>query len=142
MSEKVLLVDDEKEFVETLAERMRARGMDVTTATSPIEALALVSRQSFDAIVLDFQMPELDGLETLKRMKEANDDVQVIVFTGHATVERGVEVMKHGAIDFVEKSEGISRLTEKIHEATAKKLIIAEERTREKIQNILEEKGW
>ncbi|MFV0421938.1 response regulator [Oleidesulfovibrio sp.] len=142
MSEKVLIVDDEKEFLEALAERMRARGMEVTTATSPIEALALVARKSFDAIVLDFQMPELDGLETLKRMKESNDDVQVIVLTGHATIERGVEVMKHGAADFVEKSADINSLTEKIHEASAKKLVIAEEKTREKIQAILEEKGW
>lgn len=142
MSEKILIVDDEQDFLNATAERMRTRGMDVYTANTPIEALAQVANHSFDAIILDYQMPGMDGLETLKKIKEINDESQVIMLTGHATIERGIEVMKHGASDFVEKPANISTLTEKIQAASARRLVIAEKATRDKIQRILEEKGW
>jgi CheY-like chemotaxis protein len=66
MAEKVLLVDDEKDFLDVMAERMRNRGMEVKTASSPLEALEMVAKESFDAIILDLQMPEMDGLEALE----------------------------------------------------------------------------
>lgn len=70
MSEKVLLVDDEQEFLNTLSERMAARGMDITTAGSAQEALSQVADGNFDAIVLDLMMPGMDGIETLKAIKQ------------------------------------------------------------------------
>ncbi|MCK5350875.1 MAG: response regulator, partial [Desulfobacula sp.] len=69
MSEKVLLVDDEKEFLEIMSERMTARGMEVTTVESADQALTILGKKTFDAIVMDFQMPGMDGMEALKAIK-------------------------------------------------------------------------
>jgi len=142
MTEKVLLIDDEKEFVDTLAERMRNRGMDVETVTSPKKALQLVEEGSFDAVVLDLQMPEMDGLEALRILKEKRPEIQVILLTGHATVEKGIEAMKLGAMDLVEKPADLSKLTEKIQKAQAKKMILVEKKSEEKIKNIMLSKSW
>ncbi len=142
MSEKVLLVDDEENFINTLAERMRTRGMDVSTTTSPKEALKMIEKESFDAVVLDLLMPEMNGLETLNIMKEKNPDLQVILLTGHATVEKGIEAMKSGAMDLIEKPADLKTLTEKIHKAQAKKMILVEKRTEDKIKKIMSSKSW
>jgi len=142
MTEKVLLIDDEKEFIDTLAERMRNRGMDVETVTSPKKALQLVEEGSFDAVVLDLQMPEMDGLEALRILKEKRPEIQVILLTGHATVEKGIEAMKLGAMDLVEKPADLSVLTEKIQKAQAKKMILVEKKSEEKIKNIMMSKSW
>ena len=142
MPEKVLLVDDEKEFLEVLAERMTARGIEVSTATSAAEALQMVEDESFDAIIVDLMMPEMDGLETLKRLKIENPDSQVILLTGHATVEKGIEAMKLGAVDFLEKPADLSELTQKIKKAHAQKMLVVQKRIEEKVKKIMGVKGW
>ncbi|ACS79199.1 MULTISPECIES: response regulator [Maridesulfovibrio] len=142
MAEKVLLVDDEKEFVEGLAERMELRGMNVTACTNPQEALDKVDSETFDAIVLDLQMPGIDGIEALKHIRKSRPEMQVILLSGHATVEKGIEAMKLGAMDFVEKPADINVLTDKIKKAQAKKMILVEEKTEEKVKDILSHKGW
>ena len=95
-----------------------------------------------DAIVLDLMMPEMDGLQTLEAMKKKNPDIQVILLTGHATVEKGIEAMKHGAMDFLEKPVDIKSLSEKIHKAQAKKMVLVEKKNEEKIRNIILNKSW
>jgi DNA-binding NtrC family response regulator len=142
MSEKVLIIDDEGDFLEALSERLRIRGMDVSTTTSPKEALKKIDEESYDAIILDFQMPEMDGLEALKEMKKKNPDLQVILLTGHATVERGVEALKSGALDFVEKPIDLESLAKKIKEAKAEKMLIVDKKLEERIKKIIAEKGW
>jgi len=142
MTEKVLLVDDEKDFIETLAERMRTRGMNVETTTSPKDALQKTEQESFDVIVLDLMMPEMDGLKTMAALKEKNPDLQVILLTGHATVEKGIAAMKLGAVDFLEKPIDLKVLSEKIKKAKAQKMIIVEKKTEDKLREILEDKGW
>jgi DNA-binding NtrC family response regulator len=140
--EKVLLVDDEEEFVTTLAERMETRGMNVSTTVSPKDALDIVAKESFDAVVLDLQMPEMDGLEVLKILKKRHPDIQIILLTGHATVQKGIEAMKLGAMDLIEKPADIATLTEKIKKAQAKKMILVEKKTEEKIKDIISRKSW
>ena len=142
MSEKVLLIDDEKDFLEVMSERMQNRDIDVTTASSAREALALVEKESYDAIILDLQMPEMDGLQALERLKAINPDLQVILLTGHATVEKGVQAMKLGATDVLEKPADIQTLTEKIRKAHARKIILVEKENEEKIRAILGSKAW
>jgi DNA-binding NtrC family response regulator len=142
MSEKVLLVDDEVDFLDTLSERMRTRGMEVSTSSSGSEALKKVEQESYDVIILDLMMPGVDGLEALKILKEKKPELQVILLTGHASVEKGIEAMKLGAMDFLEKPADLSQLTEKIKKAQAKKMLIVEKQTEEKIKKLLEEKGW
>lgn len=140
--ENVLLVDDEKEFLEIMAERMETRDMNVTTTTSPKDALKKAQEESYDAIILDLMMPEMDGLETLKELKKKNPDLQVILLTGHATVQKGVEAMKLGATDLLEKPADLKVLTEKIKKAHARKMVLVQKKSEEKIKNILAQKGW
>jgi DNA-binding NtrC family response regulator len=142
MSEKILLVDDEKDFLEVMSERIEARGMDVTTADSAEKALKSVESGGFDAIILDLKMPGMDGLETLKAIKQKNPDLQVILLTGHATVEKGIEAMKLGAMDFLEKPADLDKLTEIIKKAQARKMVIIERRMEEKMKQIIGTKGW
>jgi DNA-binding NtrC family response regulator len=142
MSEKVLIIDDEQEFTQALAERMTNRGMDVSTSSSAIEGLQSVEEKSFDVVVLDLQMPEMDGIETLKILKKKKPELQVILLTGHATVEKGIEAMKLGAMDLLEKPADLSTLTEKIKKAQAKKMILVEKKAEERIKEIMETRGW
>jgi DNA-binding NtrC family response regulator len=142
MKERVLLVDDEKDFLEVMSERMSARDMEVTTASSAMDAIKLIENKTYDAIILDLMMPEMDGLEALKAMKEKNPDIQVILLTGHATVEKGIEAMKLGAMDLVQKPADLKALTEKIEKAQAHKMIIVEKKAEEKVQKIISAKGW
>lgn len=142
MNERVLLVDDEQDFMDVLSERMRDRGMEVTTTTSPFEAMEKAGTENFDAVILDLMMPEMNGLEALARLREKNPDLQIILLTGHATIEKGIEAMKLGAMDFLEKPIDIQKLGEKIREAKAHKLVLVEKRTEEVIKNIIGCKGW
>ena len=142
MNEKVLLVDDEEEFVETLAERMRARGMDVSTSNSGTNALQLVEDEDFDVVVLDLKMPGVDGIETLRRIKRRRSDIQVVLLTGHATVEKGVEAIKEGALEFLEKPIDLGSLTDAIDKAKATKMVLVEKETEERIKEILHHRSW
>ncbi|MGD8336533.1 MAG: response regulator [Desulfobacterales bacterium] len=142
MKEKVLLVDDEEDFLVVLAERMKTRGIEVSTATSATEAIRIAENESFDAIIVDLMMPEMDGLEALKLIKEKKPESQVILLTGHATVDKGIEAMKLGAFDFLEKPAEMSQLTEKIKKAHAKKMIIVEKQIEEKVKKIMRTMGW
>ena len=142
MDERVLLIDDEQDFMDVLAERMRDRGMRVSTTTSPVEALDKADEGNFDAIILDLMMPEMNGLEALTRLREKNPDLQIILLTGHATVDKGIEAMKLGALDFLEKPIDIQALNAKIKEAKAHKMLLVEKRTEEAIKNIIGCKGW
>ncbi|MBI5580430.1 MAG: response regulator [Deltaproteobacteria bacterium] len=142
MTEKVLIVDDEKGFLDVLAERMQSRGMEVTTATSAKEALQKLEVETFDAIVLDLMMPEMGGIEALQRIKEKNPDSEVILLTGQPSVSKGVEAMKLGASDFLIKPADINELTEKIKLAKAHRMILVEKKTAKKMKDILRTKGW
>jgi DNA-binding NtrC family response regulator len=142
MTERVLLVDDEDEFIQTLAERMRNRGMEVSTSNSGREALEMVDDKPFDVVVLDLQMPGMDGMVALEKIKKRQPDIQVILLTGHATVAKGVEAVKLGATDVLEKPVDIESLTEQIREARATKMIVLEKQTEERILEIISQKGW
>ncbi|MGE0087635.1 MAG: response regulator [Desulfococcaceae bacterium] len=142
MSEKVLLVDDEKDFLDIMTQRMETRGMEVSTSASAKEAIEKIREKSYDAVVLDLLMPEMDGLEALKAIKEICPEIQIILLTGHATVEKGVEAIKEGAMDFIEKPADMEKLTEKIRKAQAQKMLIIEKRQKEKVDDILKRFGF
>lgn len=139
---KGLIVDDEKDFSIILAERMESRGFQVETAESGMEAIDRVKQKTYDAIVLDLAMPEMDGIETLKRLLKENPDLQIILLTGRATVEKGVEAVKLGAVDFLEKPADIETLVGKIKEAQLKKGELFEKRLGDSISDIVKKKGW
>ncbi|MEW6079218.1 MAG: response regulator [Thermodesulfobacteriota bacterium] len=142
MTDKVLIVDDEKDFLDLISERLKTRDMNVSTVTNARDAISLIDKESYDAVVLDLQMPEMDGLEALKRIKEKNPDVQVILLTGHATVEKGVQAMKLGAMDLIEKPADLATIIDRIKRAKAEKIILVEKKSEQRIRDILTRKAW
>lgn len=143
MSEStVLLVDDEEEFVDVLAERLEARGLTVDTAGNGELALEKAGKRPFDAIVLDMAMPGMDGIQTLEGLLQINPDLQVILLTGRATLGQAVEAMKLGALDFLEKPVDIETLVAKIEEAATRRSSLREKRVEDKLSDIMRKKGW
>ena len=122
MFAKVLLVDDEKDFLDIMAERMEARGMEVSTATSAEDALRMVLKESYDAVIMDLMMPEMDGFKAIKLFKKTRPDLQIILLTGNVPEEKCIEAIKLGAMDVIEKPADLNLLTQKIEEAKARKL--------------------
>lgn len=140
--QRVLLIDDEEEFTSTLAERLELRGMMVDTATTGKIALEKVTSNEYDAVLLDLAMPGWDGIETLKNLKAARPSIQVVLLTGRATVNKGVEAMKAGAMDLVEKPAKFQDLITKIEEASKKTALLLEERLEQDLEEIIRKRGW
>jgi DNA-binding NtrC family response regulator len=122
MSAKVLIVDDEKDFLDIMAERMGARGVEVSTTTSAENALKMVLKKSFDAVIMDLMMPEMDGFTALKLFKETRPDLPIILLTANVPEEKCIEAIKLGAMDVIEKPADLNLLTQKIEEAKALKI--------------------
>lgn len=139
---KVLLVDDEEEFLKTLAERLSLRGLKVTTATSGKEALSSIEGKAFDLIVLDLAMPGMDGIESLKRIKEKQPDAEIIMLSGQGSIRTSIEAMKLGACDFLQKPVDINNLLEKVSAAKDKRMLMLETKNISEIEKILKTKGW
>mgnify|MGYP006295475725 FL=1 len=118
----ILLVDDEVPFVDTMIKRLTKRNMDVLPAYGGEEALKkLAENKRVEVVILDVKMPGMDGIETLKEIKKGFPLVEVIMLTGHATVESAIEGMKLGAFDYLMKPSDIDLLVEKVTEAAAAK---------------------
>jgi DNA-binding NtrC family response regulator len=121
MPARILLIDDEQGFVETMSKRLDMRGYDVKTALSGQAGLDVLSKFTIDVVVLDVKMPGMDGIETLKMIKAAHPLVEVVMLTGHATVETAIEGMKNGAFDYMMKPCEMDALLAKVGEAYGKK---------------------
>jgi CheY-like chemotaxis protein len=117
MAEKVLIVDDEKDFLEIIAERLGVRGMDVSTATSAEDALHMVEKKSYDVVIMDFMMPALDGFKALKLLKQKQPEIQIILLTGNVPQQKRLEAKKLGALDVFEKPPDLKALIQKIKKA-------------------------
>ena len=139
---KVLLVDDETDFLSALAKRLEARGLKVSTATSGEDAVTNADKEGFDLIVLDMAMPGIDGLETLKRIKAKQPDAEIIMLTGQGSIKTGIEAMKLGAEDFLQKPVNINELMDKISEAKDKRMLVLQAKSVKEIEKILHTKGW
>lgn len=114
---KLLLVDDEERFRETLAKRLRETGYEVSDAGSGMEALDMLAGQKFDIVIMDIQMPGLSGIETLSEIRAKHIGVEVIMLTGHGDVSSAVEGMRLGAYDYLMKPYEYEYLVVKIQEA-------------------------
>lgn len=114
---KILVVDDEKEFAETLAERLDLRGFETSVAHCGEDAMTFVYAKAPDVVVLDLKMPDMSGLEVLEEIKAHASDVAVIMLTGHGSTASGIEGMKRGAFDYMMKPVDIAELVEKIQQA-------------------------
>lgn len=122
MTIRLLLVDDEEDFRITLANRLRRRTLDVTDAGSGEEALEIIGKKSFDVAIVDIKMPGIDGIETLRLIRKIDPLMEVILLTGHASVEAGVEGMKYGAYDYVIKPCNVNDLIVKVDDAFRRRM--------------------
>ncbi len=120
---KLLLVDDEPEFLETLEKHLTRRKINTSVAEGCKIALDILEEQAIDVIVMDVSMPEIDGLQCLKKVKDKWPLVEVVILTGHASVKSGIEGMQGGAFDYCIKPIETQELVEKIELAAQKALI-------------------
>ncbi len=114
MSIRLLIVDDENDFVEVLAQRLQTRGFSVKTAACGEEALDCVREHDFDVVILDVMMPGLNGVETLQEIKKLQPLTEVILLTGHGALDIAIEGTKLGAYDYLLKPTDIPDLVKKI----------------------------
>lgn len=120
---KVLIVDDEPDFIETTMKRMCRNGVRCESAESGEEAIEKIRKGDIDVVLLDVKMPGMDGVETLRAIKRMKPLIEVVMLTGHASVESGIEGMKLGAFDYLMKPIEFDRLVEKLSDAYEKKSI-------------------
>jgi DNA-binding NtrC family response regulator len=139
---KVLIVDDEEEFSGAVAERLRNRDYDVDTAISGAEGLDKIKAVDYDAVLLDLTMPEMDGMETMQHMLEYDDQLQIIILTGYGSVQGGVDAIKKGAADFLEKPADIDALSSKLEEAHEKREADFEKDLLKKVSDLMKGKSW
>ena len=142
MNARILLVDDEDEFIKALTQRLEVRGLTVTGATRGQDAVDLIGNQSFDIIVLDLAMPGMDGLETLQKIKEKDPDTEIVMLSGQGSLKTGVEAMKLGAEDFLEKPVDLNELLKRIEEAREKRILVLQKKAKKEIGEILQRKSW
>ena len=151
---RLLLVDDETEFVEMLAKRLALRdietgrdrrgeeslpvvGIDASTAANGLDAIRIIDEHHVDVVILDVKMPGLDGVEVLRKIKQKHPLLEVIMLTGHSSVESAVEGLRLGAFDYVTKPCDISDLMNKVSEAYAKKEAAEEKIRKAKTEQII-----
>ena len=118
---KLMLVDDEERFLSTTQKLLTKKGFDVVTAINGSEALEALNQKHIHVVFLDVKMPGMDGNETLKRIKARFPLVEVIMLTGHATVESAIDGLKSGATDYLMKPTDIDELIKKATEAFEKR---------------------
>jgi DNA-binding NtrC family response regulator len=119
----VLFVDDEPDFLQTLLKRMRKRDVDAAGVGSGEEALVHLAQFPADVVVLDVRMPGMGGIETLRAIKKKTPLTEVVMLTGHASLEVAREGMENGAFDYLMKPVDIDDLLYKIQDAFHKKTI-------------------
>lgn len=117
---KVLLVDDEREFVQTLSERLLMRDMGSAVAYDGESALHMVAEEEPEVMILDLKMPGIDGIEVLRRVKESNPDIEVIILTGHGSEVDRETCMRLGAFGYLQKPVDIEVLSDTIKKANEK----------------------
>ncbi len=123
---KIMLVDDEERFLSTTQKLLNRKGIDVVTAASGAEALEMLRYKYVHVVILDVKMPGMDGNETLKEIKKQFPLVEVVMLTGHATVESAIDGLKSGATDYLMKPTDIDELIAKATEAFQKRLMLEE----------------
>lgn len=122
-SVKVLVVDDEKDFVDLFVNRFLRRNVQARGAGSGLEALKILQEDPADVVVLDLKMPGMDGIETLREIKKRHPLTEVIMLTGHGSVEAGLQGMSYGAYDFIMKPFNIDDLLVRINKAKERKTL-------------------
>jgi len=123
---KILLVDDEERFLETTSKLLNKKGIDVVTANSGTKALELLIAKEIHVVILDVKMPGMDGIETLKQIKAKHPLIEVIMLTGHGTMDSAIEGLKSGACDYLIKPTDFQNLIQCLETAYQRRQILDE----------------
>jgi two-component system, OmpR family, response regulator CpxR len=142
MITKVLLVDDEEQFVEVLAQRLETRGFQVSTAFSGDAAIAFIEEHDVDVVILDVLMPGRNGIDTLQEIRRIRPITEVIMLTGHGTVETAIQGMKYGAYDYLMKPTDTSELMDKITKAYQRKKDHEDRIRQAEVDRLVKTRGW
>ena len=138
----ILVVDDEGDFLETLMNRLRKRNIGTIGCASGEEAVRLAKEHKFDVVILDIKMPGgMDGIETLREIKRIRPETEVILLTGHASLETSVEGMKQGAYDYLLKPIRLEDLLEKLVQALERKGSAEHRAQSEEIRKLLQKRS-
>ena len=132
----LLMVDDEVKFLDSISKRLGLKNFDVTKAVNGKEAIESAEKGLFDVAVVDFQMPGMDGTQVLKTLKENHKYLEIIMLTGHATIDSAVECTKMGAFKYLEKPYEFEKLVEVIMEAYEARLKRKFEHNQKRIEEI------
>ncbi len=133
---RLLLVDDEEKFLRPIAQRLELKGFAVTAVTDGQKALEVAEREFFDVAVVDFQMPGMDGAQLLKLLKQRHKYLEIIMLTGHATIDSAVECTKLGAFKYLEKPYDFDKLVAVIQEAYEHRLKRKFEHNRRRMEEL------
>jgi two-component system, OmpR family, response regulator CpxR len=142
MKTVVLLVDDEEQFVETLAQRLRTRGFEVGVASNGDDAISYVEGHDVDVVILDVLMPGRDGIETLREIKRIRPNSEVMMLTGHGSVDSAIMGMKLGAYDYLMKPTDTLELVEKINRARSRKAEHEDRIRQAEVDRLVKTRGW
>lgn len=134
---RLLLVDDEERFLSTTKTILEKRGYTTLTASNGYDALSLIAERRLDVVVLDVKMPGIDGVSVLRRIKEQKPRLEVILLTGHASVDSAVDGMKLGAFEYLMKPVDIDVLIERIETAFFRKIASEEQARKSKIDDLI-----
>jgi DNA-binding NtrC family response regulator len=119
---RVLVVDDEDRFRESMLKILKAEGLDAAAVSGGAEALAELERNDYDVVLLDVKMPGMDGIEVLRRLEGQKRHVEVLILTGHASLDTAMEIVRHGAFGYLLKPCEIDELILKIEQAYERRL--------------------
>jgi len=133
----LLIVDDEEQFLATTKKLLDKRGVNTFVSSNGFDALRLLKERRIDVVILDLKMPGINGVEVLRKIKQNYPDIEVILLTGHASVETAVEGLKLGAFDYLMKPSTIPEIIEKVREAYDRKLVKEEKARKSKVDNII-----
>jgi DNA-binding NtrC family response regulator len=133
---QLLIVDDEEEFLESIAKRLRLKDFDVVTASNGKDALKVSKKGKFDVAILDLRMPDMDGSEVLKDLKKKHKYLEAVMLTGHATIDSAVECTKLGAFDYLEKPYDFDKLVDVLQRAYKARLMKKFEHDKQKREQL------
>lgn len=136
---KLLIVDDEVKFLEAIAKRLEMRDFDVTTASNGRDAIEAARHQLFDLALLDLKMPGMNGREVLEALKSQHRYLEVIILTGHGSLDSAVECTKLGAFGYLPKPYELDRLIETLKDAYQHRLERKFEQDRDRLENLLKD---
>jgi two-component system nitrogen regulation response regulator NtrX len=129
MKQRVLVIDDEAGIRDHMRMILEYEGYECSVAPLAEEGIAAFERDGPDVVFLDVKMPGMDGLEALRKLRELNDQVPIVMISGHATIQTAVEATKSGAFDFIEKPFGTERVLVTIRNALAQRTLREENQT-------------